>query len=196
MELRYHLLVPVVLAFLAARPASAETTLNLDFERRGSNPASPAGWFAGGQGYEAVLDDTDVTSGKTALRITRREGKGGFGVATAALSVKSMRGKTVRLSGDIKTEDVQDGYAGLWLRVDGPKGAQLGFDNMAVRIAGGEVVQDERGVRGTTGWKRYHIEVAVDPSPSRSTLAASTRATALPVSTPWPWTSTAPPTRS
>src|SRR5262249_50244639 len=81
-----------------------------------------------------------------------------------ALSVKLARGKTVRLSADIKTEDVQDGYAGLWLRVDGPGNARLGFDNMAVRIARGEFVQDDRGVRGTTAWKRYAIEVAVDPA--------------------------------
>ena len=138
MNLRCHLLPPLALAFLAARPAAAQTKLNLDFERRGANSAAPDGWFTGGQGYEAVLDDADVRSGKTALRITRRGEKRGFGVATAALPVKFARGMTVRLSGDIKTEDVQDGYAGLWLRVDGPGGARLGFDNMAVRIARGD----------------------------------------------------------
>lgn len=103
MDLRSHLLVPVVAAYLAAQPAAARTKLNLDFERRGDKPASPDGSFAGGQGYEAVLDDTDVRSGKPALRITRRGGKGGFGVATAALSVKFARGNTVWLSGDMVT---------------------------------------------------------------------------------------------
>jgi hypothetical protein len=94
MELRGHLLVSAVAAYLAAQPAAARTTLNLDFERRGDKPASPDGPFAGGQGYEAVLDDADVRSGKPALRITRRGGRDGFGVATAALSVKPARSKS------------------------------------------------------------------------------------------------------
>jgi erythromycin esterase len=164
MDLRYPLLVSLVTACLAADSAAAQTTLNLDFERRGDSPDVPDGWFVGGQGYEVVLDGADVRSGTAALRMTRQEGQGGFGVATATLPVKLARGKTVRLSGDIKAEGVQTGYAGLWLRVDGPGGATLGFDNMAVRIAEGKSVRDDRGVRGRTGWKRYSIEVAVDPA--------------------------------
>jgi hypothetical protein len=43
-----------------------------------------------------------------------------FGVATGRFPVKDAAGKTVRFSAWIKTENVINGYAGLWWRVDGP----------------------------------------------------------------------------
>ncbi|MBV9211551.1 MAG: erythromycin esterase family protein, partial [Acidobacteria bacterium] len=73
----------------------------------------------------------------------------GFGVATATFPVKEAAGKKIRLSGYIKTDGVADGFAGLWCRVDGASGV-LAFDNM-----------EDRGVTGTTDWKRYVIELPV-----------------------------------
>ena len=72
-----------------------------------------------------------------------------FGVATASFPVKDAAGKHIRFSAYIKTEDVSSGYAGLWWRVDGPSGV-LAFDNM-----------QNRGVRGTTDWRRYDIDIPV-----------------------------------
>jgi erythromycin esterase-like protein len=68
-----------------------------------------------------------------------------FGIATASFPVKDAAGKHIRFSGYIKTEDVSGGYAGLWWRVDDPSGV-LAFDNM-----------QNRGVSGTTDWRRYDI---------------------------------------
>jgi erythromycin esterase-like protein len=73
----------------------------------------------------------------------------GFGVATATFPVKEASGKRARFSGYIKTEGVTTGFAGLWWRVDGASGV-LAFDNMG-----------DRGVTGTTDWKRYAIELPV-----------------------------------
>lgn len=72
-----------------------------------------------------------------------------FGVATGSFPIKDAAGKRIRLSGYIKTEGVTEGYAGLWLRVDGASGV-LEFDNM-----------NNRGITGTTDWKRYDIELPV-----------------------------------
>ena len=72
-----------------------------------------------------------------------------FGVATATFPVKDAAGKRIRFSGYIKTENVTTGYAGLWWRVDGQSGF-LAFDNM-----------QNRGVTGTTDWKRYDIDLSV-----------------------------------
>lgn len=74
-----------------------------------------------------------------------------FGVATGTFPVKDAAGKRVRFSGYIKTENVTNGWAGLWWRVDGPLGA-LAFDNM-----------QNRGATGTMDWKRYVIELPVAP---------------------------------
>jgi erythromycin esterase len=163
MQVRIAPLAIAALVSFAPAIAPAQTTLNLDFESRGDDPSMPDGWFVGGQGYEIKLDEADRRSGKVSLRMTRTQ-EGGFGVATSMVPVKLARGKTIRFSGAIKTDDVQTGYAGLWLRVDGPNGKVLGFDNMSVRTEKGQNVEDDRGVKGTTPWKRYTIEVPVDPA--------------------------------
>jgi erythromycin esterase-like protein len=76
----------------------------------------------------------------------------GFGVATATLPVQAAAGKHVTISGYIKSEGVADGYAGLWMRVDHARGEAKPFtlDNMS-----------DRGVTGTTSWKRYEISMDV-----------------------------------
>jgi len=75
----------------------------------------------------------------------------GFGVKGAALPVMDGAVKRVHLSGYIKTEGVNTGYAGLWLRVDSASG-MLALDNMS-----------GRGATGTGDWKRYDVELSVAP---------------------------------
>jgi erythromycin esterase-like protein len=70
-----------------------------------------------------------------------------FGCATDMLDVDKARGKKLVLSGWIKTEELENGWAGLWLRVDGPTKR---FDNM-----------QNRGPRGTSDWTNVRIEVEV-----------------------------------
>jgi len=76
----------------------------------------------------------------------------GFGVATGTFPASRAAGKKVRYSGYIKTEGVTRGFAGLWWRVDGPSGV-LAFENM-----------QSQGVKGTTDWTRYTIELPVEAS--------------------------------
>jgi erythromycin esterase-like protein len=84
-----------------------------------------------------------------AARAASRQGGGSFGVATGTFPVERARGKTLVYRGWIRTEDLQDGYAGLWWRCDvGPE--FKGFDNM-----------QGRGPRGTTDWQRFEITRAV-----------------------------------
>jgi erythromycin esterase len=164
MSVRIAPLAVAVLLSLASAIAPAQTMLDLDFETRGDDPSLPEGWFIGGQNYEIKLDVAERTSGKVSLRMTHQQVQGGFGVATSVIPVKLARGKTIRFSGAIKTDDVKTGYAGLWLRVDGPNGKILGFDNMSERIEKGETVEVDRGVKGSTPWKRYKIEMPVAPA--------------------------------
>jgi erythromycin esterase-like protein len=73
-----------------------------------------------------------------------------FGVATANFPVAAAAGRHIRFSGYIKTENITDGYAGLWWRVDGDGGKSLAFDNM-----------EGRGAKGTTSWTPYAISIDV-----------------------------------
>lgn len=58
-------------------------------------------------------------------------------------------GKKITLSGYIKTENITDGYAGLWMKIE----PQIAFDNM-----------HQKGITGTTDWRKYEITLNMNPS--------------------------------
>jgi erythromycin esterase-like protein len=72
-----------------------------------------------------------------------------FGVATANFPAQAALGKHVTLAGYIRSKDVAGGYAGLWVRADGPQGP-LAFGDM-----------HEPGVVGKSDWTRYEVSIAV-----------------------------------
>jgi hypothetical protein len=89
----------------------------------------------------------------------------GFGVATGTFPVKDATGHIVRFGAWIKTENVTNGYAGVWWRVDGPQQGQiLSFDNSSARLVGGRPVNGDGTIRGATGtsdWAWHEIELPV-----------------------------------
>lgn len=139
--------------------AQAPATLNLGMEQVNSQTKRPAGWLPGIRagakaafidGYQAVADSVVHHGGRYALRIQstgqpRTEGE--FGAASLHLPA-TFKGSTIKLTGFLKTDQVLNGAAGLWLRVDGPDGALLAFDNMA-----------KRPIPSTAGWQEYSITV-------------------------------------
>jgi erythromycin esterase-like protein len=76
-------------------------------------------------------------------------GVAGFGVATGTFPVDRARGRTLSYRGWIRTEDLRDGFAGLWWRCDVGREFR-GFDNM-----------QDRGPKGTTDWQRFEITMTV-----------------------------------
>jgi len=72
-----------------------------------------------------------------------------YGVVTAVLPVEAAAGRKLRLSGWIRTAELQDGWAGLWIRADSDSGVSA-MDNMR-----------NTGPWGTTPWKRYVVEIDV-----------------------------------
>jgi hypothetical protein len=80
----------------------------------------------------------------------------GFGTLMQSFKAEEYLGKRIRFSAFVKTDAVQD-WAGLWMRVDGPKGS-LAFDNMQAR-----------SIKGTTAWQNY--EVVLDVAPEATGIA-------------------------
>lgn len=152
MRAALRLAVILCLLLVSAAPVAADNPyLDLDFEAAECS----GGWYLPGRSYESAVDSQVVYSGRQSLRL-RYDGKAPwqenarmFGVATRTFPLDGVAGKTIRYSGFIKTENVANGYAGLWWRVDGESDS-LAFDNMS-----------GRGARGTTPWTRYQIELAV-----------------------------------
>ena len=76
----------------------------------------------------------------------------GFGTLMQMIGADEYRGNRVRFSGSVRAADV-DGWAGLWMRVDGPvHGSSLAFDNM-----------QQRPIKGGTDWQRYQVVLDVAP---------------------------------
>lgn len=117
--------------------------LNLDHFTKGF----PTGWQEFGQGSYSVKADSLVKqSGNYSLSIENIS-ESGYKALTIDLP-KNYEGKMIQLSGYIKTENVKDGFAGLWMRID----PEIAFDNMA-----------ERGITGTTDWQKYEVTLNLDP---------------------------------
>lgn len=116
----------------------------------------PAGWIKAGSHpgeYEMGVDTATRREGSKASGFIRAKAVElhGFGTLMQMADPGEFRGKRVRLSGWVKSEKVQSGWAGMWLRIDGrTPGEMLGFDNM-----------QSRPIKGTTGWTRYEIVLDV-----------------------------------
>ncbi|MDX8563872.1 hypothetical protein OZ664_07645 [Elizabethkingia sp. HX WHF] len=119
------------------------TPLNLSFEETENN--LPKGWYiSGSPSYKANIDTKNVQNGKNSLLI---EGNGGYKIITLGLPHNYI-GKKITFSGYIKTENISDGQAALWMRID-PK---IAFDNM-----------QDRGIKGTTDWQKAEITLPLNP---------------------------------
>jgi hypothetical protein len=76
----------------------------------------------------------------------------GFSTVMKSVPATAYLGKRVTLAGTIRTEDVID-RVGMWLRIDGPGDAPLGFDNM-----------QDRPIKGTQEAQAYSITMEVPAS--------------------------------
>lgn len=114
----------------------------------------PKGWFKAGSKpseYEMGTDKNSGHDGKNAATIQSISPViDGFGTLMQDCKPGKYLGKRVRMTGYVKSKDVNE-WAGLWFRVDGDmRGRSLSFDNM-----------QNRAIKGTTGWKKYEIVLDV-----------------------------------
>lgn len=73
----------------------------------------------------------------------------GFGNIMKTIDAAPFQGKTVKMSGFVKAENVK-GWAGLWMRVDFYSSKVLAFDNM-----------QQRGIKGSIDWTKYEVVLFV-----------------------------------
>jgi hypothetical protein len=112
----------------------------------------PKGWSKTGSDpgdYDVGLDKNELFRDKNAYFIKARQSPRGFATLMQMIKADAFRGKRVRLTGNAKSEQVEE-WAGFWMRVDGPKAEQRGFDNM-----------QDRPIKGTTGWTKYQVVLDV-----------------------------------
>jgi hypothetical protein len=152
-----------------AEKTKAETTkllIEIDVQKeKTTSQEPPAGWGVFGDyadDYEIGVDYSVAYSGRASGCIKSRANPRGYVTLMQSFKADNYLGKRLRLSGFVKVQDVKS-YAGLWMRVDGPKDTSskrniLGFDNMV-----------DRPIKGTTDWRKYYVVLDV---PENSILIA------------------------
>jgi hypothetical protein len=125
-------------------------------ERSPGNSSSHAvrGWILAGDDmpeYAIAADTSTKHAGRASGSLRALVAKPrGFGTLMQSFKEDAYLGKRLRLSAFVKANDV-DGWAGLWMRVDGPNGRRsTAFDNM-----------QDRPIKGTSDWTRYEIVLDV-----------------------------------
>jgi len=111
------------------------------------------GWFLSGshpQLYEIKSDSKVFHTGTKSGRLASigNAGEDQFGTMMQSFSAEKWRGKRIKLSCFMKTEDAVK--CGVWCRVDNAASDSIQFDNM-----------DNRPVQGTTDWNYYAIVLDV-----------------------------------
>ena len=115
---------------------------NLGFEKQKNKKAISDGWFKWGN-YELTIDSV-AHSGRNSGKITSNEAGSSFGSIAYKIPA-NYKGTTIKLEGFMKIKNVENGFAGLLLRVDG-NGTSLAFDNMQAQK-----------ITGTKDWQKYSI---------------------------------------
>jgi Peptidase family S41 len=105
-------------------------------------------WQHLGPGVYNIPGSDAYSSQRTNRKIINKIAPGGFVTMMQSIDAKTLRGKTVRLSGFARTENATEkSNAAFWLRVDRADSKSMGFfDNMS-----------DRPIR-KSGWSQYTIE--------------------------------------
>lgn len=133
----------------SCRSQSKNDTYNLNFENIYGD--SVVGWTRGvtkndSSFYTASLDSVDTKNGQYAISLSFLKGKPTSSVWASVIKEKFV-GDSITIAGYIKTENVTDGYAGIWIRID----PNLGYSNMR-----------DVGAKGTTSWTKYNITLPLN----------------------------------
>ncbi len=97
-------------------------------------------------GYITSIDSTSAQEGKYALLIQQDSKAKERNFGACALTILSrFEGKNITLKGYVKTENVKNGWAGLWVRINRDK-IMLEFNNM-----------QQEPILGTNDWTEYSI---------------------------------------
>lgn len=134
------------------------TVVNGDFEQAATGSDFPAWQFlqhAGEKSYDVAIDSKIVVAGHGSFRITRTQPQV-YGSLVQDLPVAGLAGKTVELTGMLKSSDV--GADGWKLFINGymPNGLEY-----------------SPGLTGTKDWQRDSVRLKITPNMQRLTIGVT-----------------------
>jgi hypothetical protein len=130
----------------------SQTVQNFNFDFENIENGKPKYWESfDSKNYVFTLDSNISYSGKYAVSIEYKEGTADFSAWEFTIP-ENYNGKQITLSGYLKTENVSDGYVGLYMRID----PSIAFDNMY-----------RKNIKGTTDWTKYEITLNMNPKKTK-----------------------------
>lgn len=147
----------LIFSVVTSAQQTPNQTLNLSFDQTDdTGRITGCSFLWAKDGYYTYKDDSVKIDGPNSIRIQNEttETAGKFAPVTFSLPA-NFTAKKITLTGYIKTEDVTDGYAGLWLRADAGS-TVADFGNLG-----------EAAPKGTTGWTKYSVTVSMNKEVSR-----------------------------
>ncbi|HEX2120795.1 MAG TPA: hypothetical protein VHL59_04060 [Thermoanaerobaculia bacterium] len=106
----------------------------------------PKGWHLAGN---RPADYFAVAEAGAGVLGSKTQDAPGFGTMMQTFRADEYRGKRLRLTADVRSENVA-GWAGVWMRVDAVGNRTLSFDNM-----------QSRPIKGTSAWAPYSVVLDV-----------------------------------
>jgi erythromycin esterase len=147
---RYLKLIAFQLCLLFCSICNGQDFLNLGFEYTDANN-QPIRWefnpvSRNAKGYKYTVVKNLSTEGAHSLLMERDTLRTAtFGICSISLPV-TFQGKKIEIEGYIRSENVKNGWGGLWAAVDGETRNNVALNNM-----------QQNGVTGTSGWQKYRI---------------------------------------
>ena len=146
-----------LLSVLCCANLKAQTIFNGSFEQI-DRKGNPQGWnlnYYQTNKYDIKLDSVIRKRGKYSVSLSSNDKTGD---ATIVYTIpKTFSGSNITLTGYLRTENVTDGFAGIWLRVSGSRGKELAFEAMK-----------SQNLSGTNDWKEYMISLPYNEQESVS----------------------------
>lgn len=126
----------------------SQSAVKADFDFELQNKGSFSSWYSFGSAeYLVSADSIQTYNGKYSAALSYQGTNYDYKAIGYTLP-QNYAGKTITVSAYIKTENVKNGYAGIWIRID----PNIAIDNMS-----------NSGVKGTTGWKKYELTLELSP---------------------------------
>jgi hypothetical protein len=142
-----RILVIIILAPIVAYAGPIDETIPDPWFKNGASPAKDQ--------CLAGIDTEFEDSGSPNLTLSCVEAVEGFVGIMQSFAADNYLGKRLRFSALVKSEDIDDGWGGLWMRVDDHDRHSAAFDNM-----------QDRPVKGTTEWSRHSVVLDISEKAS------------------------------
>lgn len=150
--------VQLIIFLLLSNSCAQESKLpdakdyNLSFDKLNAN--QPLYWHTlGNNQYLNYLDSEEKTHGKYSAVLESIENSDPKFKAWIFMLPRHLEGKEITLSGYIKTKNINNGFAGLMIRID---------------PAVSYTFMEDQGIKGTTDWKEYKVSLPLQPDKTKS----------------------------